>query len=101
MPIIIRSAGSDQRLVAGYRSWQKGSLVAPASTGPVAVSGAWAAPDTYLMTVVRYRTPFVTTYRLRFAGDRVTVKSEQNVGAADTRVAEFEGRAETSGAPPR
>jgi CubicO group peptidase (beta-lactamase class C family) len=101
VPIVVRMAASDQRLVAGYRSWQKGSLVTRASTEPVAVSGAWAAPDTFVMTVIRYRTPFVTTYRLQFAGDRVSVKSEQNVGAANARVAEFEGRAESSAGPAR
>ncbi len=59
---------------------------------PIAASGAWTADDTYTLNVVRYRTPFATTYQLRFAGDQVFLKAEQNVGAADARITELVGR---------
>ncbi len=91
VPIVLRMAGSDQRVVAGYRAWRKGSLITPTSTEAIAASGAWTGDQTYSFTIVRYRTPFATTYRLQFSGDRLSVRSEQNVGPADRRVAEFEG----------
>jgi len=59
----------------------------------VAASGGWTADDTYTLKVVRYRTPFVVTYRLQFSGDQLGVESEMNVGAADRRVAQWVGRA--------
>ncbi len=51
--------------------------------------------------MVRYRTPFTTTYQLRFAGDQLFVKAEQNVGAADTRISEFVGKLATSSVRPQ
>ena len=59
---------------------------------PIAASGAWTADDTFTLSVVRYRTPFATTYQLRFAGDQLFLKAEQNVGAADARITEIVGR---------
>ena len=57
----------------------------------IAASGGWTAADTFTLQVVRYRTPFSTTYRFRFADGQVTVDSEQNVGPANTRTAKFIG----------
>jgi hypothetical protein len=48
------------------------------------------------MDVVRYRTPFATTYKLRFAGDQLFLNIEQNVGAADARVSDLVGKLVTS-----
>ena len=64
------------------------------SSEPVAVSGGWTADDTYTLKVVRYRTPFAMTYRLRFAGDQMTIDSEENVGGADTRLMSVVGTVE-------
>jgi hypothetical protein len=60
-------------------------------TDPIAASGGWAADDTYTMKVARYRTPFATTFRFRFAGDQLVVDSEANVGAADSRIVHYTG----------
>ena len=57
----------------------------------------WTAADTYTLKVARYHTPFITTYRLRFAGDQLIVDSEQNVGAPETRTAHLEGKLEAAG----
>ena len=62
---------------------------------PIAASGAWTADDTYTLDVVRYRTPFATTYKLRFAGDQLFVSAEQNV-PANAKVVEIVGRLATS-----
>ena len=92
--LALRLAGADQKLAAGYQRWAKGALqlTAAGAPEPVAASGAWTADDTYTMTVARYRTPFTTLYQLRFAGDQLFLKIEQNVGAAETRVTELTGQ---------
>ena len=99
--VIIRSGGVDQRLTAGYDAWTKGTFSVSGASAPVASSGAWTAEDTYTLDVVRYRTPFATNYQLRFAGDQLFVKIEQNVGPADARVTELVGKLATAAAKPQ
>ena len=78
--LAMRIAGTDQRLAVGHNDWKKGTLTTGSSPDAVAASGAWTSGDTYTLTVARYRTPFTTTYQLRFAGDQLFVRAEQNVG---------------------
>ena len=99
--LAMRIAGTDQRLAVGHNEWKKGTLTTGSSPDAVAASGAWTSGDTYTLTVARYRTPFTTTYQLRFAGDQLFVKAEQNVGAADTRIAEYVGKLSTAAALPQ
>ena len=87
----VKVNGDEQRLTAGSGAWRNGVLKNQNSSDPVAISGGWTADDTYTLKVVRYRTPFITTYRLRFSGDQLTVDSEENVGAADTRTSSVVG----------
>jgi len=93
----MRIAGVDQRVAAGYHAWPKGTLKTSATGAaePVAASGAWTSDDTYTMAVARYRTPFVTTYRLRFAGEQLFVSAEANVPAS-AKVVEIVGTLVTS-----
>jgi CubicO group peptidase (beta-lactamase class C family) len=90
---VIRQNGIDQRIVAAPAGWKKGTMIAGGASEPIAASGGWTGPDTYTLTVVRYRTPFSTTYRLRFGGNLLAVRSENNIGPADGRVADFVGEA--------
>jgi CubicO group peptidase (beta-lactamase class C family) len=90
--LAMRVGGVDQRVMAQHQSWRKGEMTIAGKVEPIAASGAWTGESEYTLRVIRYRTPFVHTYRFRFAGDELQVRSEQNVGAADTRVAEFTGR---------
>jgi CubicO group peptidase (beta-lactamase class C family) len=99
--LTMRIGGADQRIGSTLGSWTKGTLLVSGTPNPIAASGAWTADDTYSLKVVRYRTPFATTYQLRFAGDQLFVKAEQNVGPADARVAEFVGKLATSSAQPQ
>jgi hypothetical protein len=89
-----RIAGAEQHITAAPGAWRKGTITTRGVADPIAASGAWTAPDTYKLVVCRYRTPFVTTYTLRFDGDKLTVDSEQNVGAADARTAHMVGVAQ-------
>ncbi len=78
------TGGVEQRVTVGGAEWVKGELKGGPSAGPVAVSGAWTAADTFTLDVVRYRTPFTVRYRLKFAGDgeSVTLETLPNVGPA-------------------
>jgi len=92
--LTMRMNGKDQHLKATPNAWQAETIGNQSSSDPVAVSGGWAAGDTYTLKIVRYRTPFAMTYRLRFAGDQVTLDSEENVGGADTRLMTVVGTVE-------
>jgi CubicO group peptidase (beta-lactamase class C family) len=92
----MRVAGADQQVAAAHNRWVKGTLPISGTPTAVAASGAWTADDTYTLKMVRYRTPFATTYKLRFAGDQLFVTAEQNVGAADARVTELVGKRESA-----
>ncbi len=73
--------GADQQVTIGQGQWTKGSFTFnPSGPVPVAVSGAWAADDTYVIQLCQYQAPFITTIRLHFSGDDVTLTVEQNVG---------------------
>jgi CubicO group peptidase (beta-lactamase class C family) len=87
----LRIGGVDQRVTAAHNAWRKGAFTVRDTQDVIAASGAWTADDTYTFKIVRYRTPFATTYRLRFAGDQLFVTTEQNVGPADSRITELQG----------
>lgn len=90
--LAVRIAGVDQQIAAVPSAWRKGTLTTGGVTDPIAASGAWTAADTYTMKVVRYRTPFMATYRMKFADDQLAVEIEQNVGAADARILQISGK---------
>jgi CubicO group peptidase (beta-lactamase class C family) len=90
--LMVRIAGTDQRLSAAPGTWRKGQMIVRGTTDPIATSGAWTANDTYSLNVVRYRTPFMTTYKLRFAEDQLTLDLEQNVGPANARTLQLIGK---------
>ena len=91
------TGGVEQRVTVASGRWVKGELKGGPAAGPVAVSGAWTAADTFTLDVVRYRTPFVARYHLKFSGDGETVMLEtvMNVGPTPPRVV---GRRESAGA---
>jgi hypothetical protein len=98
--LTVRIAGIDRRIEARAGGWEKGTAPGPQGADePIAASAAWTATDTYTLKVARYRTPFVTTYTLRFAGDELTVESEQNVGPAESRVAKLTARVQRTSSP--
>jgi CubicO group peptidase (beta-lactamase class C family) len=76
--------GVEQRAKVAAGAWVKGELDSGPSAGPVAVSGAWTAADTFTLDVVRYHTPFAARYRLKFSadGESVTLETQPNVGPA-------------------
>lgn len=85
--------GQSQQVATGYGKWVKGTLTTgPDGPQPVAVSGAWTADDTYAVQVYRYRTPFIQSLTLKFAGDEVTAQPSQNVGFGNNKPAPLTGK---------
>jgi hypothetical protein len=87
----VRTGGADQTITAASGEWRKGTLTINGKPEPVAASGGWTSEDAYTLQVVRYGTPFTTTYKLLFSVDQLTVDSEQNVGPVNSRTAHFVG----------
>jgi CubicO group peptidase (beta-lactamase class C family) len=72
--------GQEEKFAVSGREWLRGEAAAGPNAGPVALSGAWTAPDTFTLDVVRYRTPFAARYRMVFGGGTVTLETKPNVG---------------------
>jgi CubicO group peptidase (beta-lactamase class C family) len=91
--LAVRARGAEQRLRCPHGQWQKNRYTwGPYPERPVATSGAWASDDTYLARICFYETPSHLTFRLRFAGDELTVESELNVAFGPTRQPTLVGR---------
>ncbi|HEY8549699.1 MAG TPA: serine hydrolase [Vicinamibacterales bacterium] len=92
--LAVRIAGEDREITATPGAWRKGTRTVNGTAEPIAATGGWTASDTYALRVARYRTPFVTSFRLQFAGDTLALHVEPNVGPAESRVASLTGTAE-------
>lgn len=92
--VTLHMDGIDQTLALSPGVWRNATLRFNGVDDVVASSGGWTANDTYTLKVVRYRTPFVTTYRMQFAGDDLRLTVDQNVGPPDTLTRELLGRGE-------
>ena len=90
----LKIAGAEQTLTVGRGAWVKGELKSAAGTNAVAASGAWTADHRYVLKVMGYRTPFDTTYTLRFAGNELLVDSEMNVAFGERKSPQIIGKAE-------
>jgi hypothetical protein len=90
--VTLHMDGIDQTLTSAPGAWRKSTLRVKGVDDAVASSGGWTADDTYTLKVVRYRTPFITTYRLQFAGDELHLTVDQNVGPPDTLTRELRGQ---------
>ena len=89
-------AGAGQRVKVVPGAWTRGELFAPGQVMPVAVSGAWTAPDTFTLEVVRTHTPFTSRYTHTFADEQVTLTIAHNVGPPPS--APIVGLRQTAGA---
>ena len=91
--ITIRNDQGEQRIACGHGAWRRNEAsfgpvdaaarpAAPRQPGPwgIGASGAWTGDDTYTAKLWWYETPFARTLTCRFAGDRVTVELQPNVG---------------------
>ena len=93
--LVLRFAGTEQRIGCGRGEWRKGRLAYGSfPEQPVAASGAWTAEGVYEAKLSFYETPFALTLALRFSGDDLTYDSEYNVAFGPTRQPQLVGRAE-------
>ncbi|ACB73321.1 serine hydrolase domain-containing protein [Opitutus terrae] len=96
-PVTVWAGGEERQLVVAHGRWNKG-VMGDGGNQPgselVAASGAWTADDTYTTQIVRYRTPLITTYRCRFAGDQVFMDAENNVAFGERKLPQLVGTAE-------
>ena len=86
--LTMKTAGVEDRLKVSPDQWSKGTLAG----SPVSARGAWTGDDTYTLDLVRYRTPFATRHRLRFAGDELIFESVPNVGPGAAKAAALTGK---------
>lgn len=94
--LTLQMASGEEKVIAKTGSWTKAEWKNGPVAGAIATSGAWTNADTYTLKLARYHTPFVTTYRLKFAGDELQLEVENNVGPANARVTKMTGKSETT-----
>jgi len=90
-----RRYDQDQSVVAGRGEWKPGEFrINRNGTPPVATSGAWTTDDTYTLRLTQLGQPFLETFRLKFAGDSVTLERAMNVGGSSDQPVVLTGKAE-------
>lgn len=72
--------GVSQRWEVVPGAWNRAELVADGQKMPIALSGAWTAPDTFTLDVTFTHTPNRARYTHTFAGDQVTLTAVPNLG---------------------
>jgi CubicO group peptidase (beta-lactamase class C family) len=93
--LVTRVDGVERRLACGHSGWQKGRAAwGRFPEQPAAASGAWTGEDTFTAKLCFYETPFIVTFRLKFAGDEVRCQAESNVGFGPTKDSALVGKAE-------
>jgi CubicO group peptidase (beta-lactamase class C family) len=80
MDLAVTIAGAEQRVTVSDSAWTRTELAVGPMAGALALRGAWTAPDTYTLDVVRTNTPFTVRYHLKYAGEEVTLETRPNVG---------------------
>lgn len=77
----IRVDGQDYQIPVGYNSWIKSDQ---GDMGQVAASGAWIAEDTYALKIYYYQTPYSTSVRYRFDGEKLIRDEKGHVSFGPT-----------------
>ena len=91
--IVARIDGVDRRIACGSGSWKRGRIAfGPLPEQPEAASGAWTGDDTFTAKVCFFETPFIVTFRLKFAGDELRFDTQSNVGFGPTRSPQLVGK---------
>jgi CubicO group peptidase (beta-lactamase class C family) len=96
--VTLRNAMGEHRIEAGAETWRRGTTTLSDATGwerpsrSVAVRGAWATEDTYVLTAFFYETPFALMLTVRFSDSGVKLDLRQNVSFGPTERPPLEGR---------
>ena len=88
-----RDSNGEQQVTAGNGAWHKGKTTLPyGASQPLAASGAWITPDTYMLKTYFYETPFCTTATYRFSGDQLFFSDKLNVSFGPTNFPQLVGQ---------
>jgi hypothetical protein len=99
--LVVRTANGESRTAIGTGSWVKSTeaftngldhALGVPERPLVAASGAWTAPDVFVVKLVLYETPYYSTLTFRFDGDQLVLDSEHNVSFGPTKQAQLVGR---------
>ena len=91
--LIIGVGETQHRIDCGRGAWAKGRTqlatemhlsAINAGDQPVAASGAWPRPDTYVARLCFYESPVVLTIKIRFGGDFALIDVSPNVAFGPT-----------------
>lgn len=112
--ITLQSAGETTQLVVtgdgydgapitvGHKDWVRGhtdfgSDINPVEPiiedEPVAAIGGWATPDTFVVKLCYYRTPYTLSIQLQFGGSLVVLNGDYNVSFKPNALPQLVGRA--------
>ena len=92
--LVLKIDGEERRIECGPGQWRKAKFAwGPFPVQPAAVAAAWNN-GTFVAKLCATETPFISTMRLKFAGDEVTLTSEANVSFGPTRQTELQGKVE-------
>ena len=82
-------------LAAGYGTWLEGvAYLRGLTPKKVATSGVWATPDTFILTMCQYETPFILTITSRFDDDQIYYDCRTNVAFGPVEFPQLVGRSE-------
>jgi hypothetical protein len=97
--LAVRTTKGERRTPVGIGSWTKSQggfsngldrfLSVPAQP-LMAASGAWSAPDTFTVKLVLYETPYYSTLKFRFDGERLVFDAEHNVSFGPTKLPQLD-----------
>jgi CubicO group peptidase (beta-lactamase class C family) len=89
-----RANGAESRLAIGFGKWDKGrGAYGSYPDEPLAASGAWSG-DLLTVKICAYQTPFYSTIKLQFDGNRLIRDAESHVGFGPTKQPQLIGQAE-------
>jgi CubicO group peptidase (beta-lactamase class C family) len=92
--LVTRANGDESNLAVGIGQWAKSRGPFGAYPDePLAAAGAWSG-DTLTIKVCACETPFYTTIRLRFDGDRLVRDAENHVGFGPAKQPQVIGQSE-------
>ena len=94
LALVTHSNGVESSLAIGTGQWTNGrGAFGNYRDEPLAASGAWTG-DTLTLRVCAYETPFYTTIKLRFDGDRLVRDAENHVGFGPAKQPQLVGQME-------
>jgi len=103
--LVVRTSSGELRTPIGMGNWQRlsngfgnglESFLSVPEHPLMAASGAWSSDDALEVKVVLYQTPFYSSLKFKFDGDRVVFDSEHNVAFGPTKLPQLVGQAKVT-----